>query len=480
MFSKFSEEARKVLIQMQKEMASLKHPYIGSEHLLLAILKYGNPFDIERLKNYGITYDDFRNELIKVVGTGKISNDFYLYTPLLKSVISLAMACSSEKGKTEVDSSDLLLAIFEEGEGVAVRILIGMDVDIEALYDDFSTSVVKQKKKAKLLIDSFGVDLVSKALNNELDPVVGRDEEIKRLSEILSRRTKNNPILIGEAGVGKTAIVEELARMIANNTCCSKLRNMRILSVSMASLVAGTKYRGEFEDRLGKIIQELENHDDIILFIDEIHTLVGAGGAEGAIDASNILKPALARGNIKVIGATTTAEYKEFIKKDKALDRRFQEIYVAEPKLETIKDILIKLRPIYEGFHKVRITDEVIDEIIELSDKYIYDRKMPDKAIDIMDEVSSFVSIKNYKGSNALNDLAENIVKIKNLKNNAILKNDFKQAYGFRQQELKLESEKNKMEVDMRQLKKYVMAVKGVENLFLSYLLDLLVSGKLC
>ncbi len=448
MFSKFNEEARKVLVQMQKEMTLLKHPYIGSEHLLLALLKYGQDTDIEKLKEYNITYDSFKKELIKVVGVGKSSNDFYLYTPLLRSVISTATINSSDKGKTYVDSNDLLLAIFEEGEGVALRILIGMGVDIDDLYDEFSNTVVKTKKKTKLMIDSFGVDLVEKARNGELDPVVGRDEEIRRVCEILSRRTKNNPLLIGEAGVGKTAVVEEVARSIANHSCCYKLRNTRIISVSMASLVAGTKYRGEFEERLGKIIQELESHDDIILFIDEIHTLVGAGGAEGAIDASNILKPALARAKIKIIGATTVAEYKEFIKKDKALDRRFQEIFIEEPKLSTTRDILFKLRPVYEAYHKVKISDSIIDEIIKLSDAYIYDRKMPDKAIDIMDEVSSFVSIKNYKNHNVLGDLSNDILKVKELKNSAILDNDFKNAFLYRQEELKLESKKNKLEVD--------------------------------
>ena len=306
MFSKYDEEAKKVLVNMQKEMVSLKHPYIGSEHLLLSLLKYGNKDIVNKFKDVGVTYDVFRNELIKVVGIGKSNNDFYIYTPLLRSILEAANIDSSDKGKKQVDTSDLFLALFEEGEGVAIRILLGMDVDVDSLYDDFYVS--KKTKNVKLSVETFGIDLNKKCSSGEIDPVVGRDKEISRLLEILSRRTKNNPLLLGDAGVGKTAIVEELARRLETSNVPSKLIGKRIISVSMASLVAGTKYRGEFEERLEKIIRELEENDDVILFIDEIHTLVGAGGAEGAIDASNILKPALARGKIKVIGATTTSE----------------------------------------------------------------------------------------------------------------------------------------------------------------------------
>lgn len=444
MFSKYDEEAKKVLVNMQKEMVSLKHPYIGSEHLLLSLLKYGNKDIVNKFKDAGVTYDVFRNELIKVVGIGKSNNDFYLYTPLLRSILESANIDSSDKGKKQVDTSDLFLALFEEGEGVAIRILLGMDVDVDSLYDDFYVS--KKTKNMKLSVETFGIDLNKKCSNGEIDPVVGRDREISRLLEILSRRTKNNPLLLGDAGVGKTAIVEELARRLETSNFPSKLIGKRIISVSMSSLVAGTKYRGEFEERLEKIIRELEDNDDVILFIDEIHTLVGAGGAEGAIDASNILKPALARGKIKVIGATTTSEYKEFIESDKALSRRFQTVVVEEPSLDETINILKKLRPIYENYHKVKISDDVISEIVSLSDRYIYDRKMPDKAIDVMDEVCSRTSVSLYKSDN-MNEIIDKLFEVKNLKNESIMNNNFNEAFLYKKTEMILEDKKNKIEL---------------------------------
>ena len=444
MFSKYDEEAKKVLVNMQKEMVSLKHPYIGSEHLLLSLLKYGNKDIVNKFKDVGVTYDVFRNELIKVVGIGKSNNDFYLYTPLLRSILESANIDSSDKGKKQVDTSDLFLALFEEGEGVAIRILLGMDVDVDSLYDDFYVS--RKTKNVKLSVETFGIDLNKKCSNGEIDPVVGRDREISRLLEILSRRTKNNPLLLGDAGVGKTAIVEELARRLETSNVPSKLIGKRIISVSMASLVAGTKYRGEFEERLEKIISELEDNDDVILFIDEIHTLVGAGGAEGAIDASNILKPALARGKIKVIGATTTSEYKEFIESDRALSRRFQTVVVEEPSLDETINILKKLRPIYENYHKVKISDDVISEIVSLSDRYIYDRKMPDKAIDVMDEVCSRTSVSLYKSDN-MNEIIDKLSEVKNLKNESIMNNNFNEAFLYKKTEMILEDKKNKIEL---------------------------------
>ena len=444
MFSKYDEEAKKVLVNMQKEMVSLKHPYIGSEHLLLSLLKYGNKDIVNKFKDAGVTYDVFRNELIKVVGIGKSNNDFYLYTPLLRSILESANIDSSDKGKKQVDTSDLFLALFEEGEGVAIRILLGMDVDVDSLYDDFYVS--RKTKNVKLSVETFGIDLNKKCSNGEIDPVVGRDREISRLLEILSRRTKNNSLLLGDAGVGKTAIVEELARRLETSNVPSKLIGKRIISVSMASLVAGTKYRGEFEERLEKIISELEDNDDVILFIDEIHTLVGAGGAEGAIDASNILKPALARGKIKVIGATTTSEYKEFIESDRALSRRFQTVVVEEPSLDETINILKKLRPIYENYHKVKISDDVISEIVSLSDRYIYDRKMPDKAIDVMDEVCSRTSVSLYKSDN-MNEIIDKLSEVKNLKNESIMNNNFNEAFLYKKTEMILEDKKNKIEL---------------------------------
>jgi len=445
MFSKYDESARKVLVNMQKEMTNLKHPYIGSEHLFLSLLKYGDVEYLSKLKNMGITYETFKKELIRTVGIGKSSNDFYLYTPLLRNILENASMNSNDKGKDLVDTTDLFLALFEEGEGVAIRILIGMDIDIDSLYEDVYTS--KKSKTSKLMVDSFGIDLNKKSKKGEIDPVIGRDKEIVRLIEILSRRSKNNPLLLGDAGVGKTAIVEELARKLENGDVPSGLIGKRIVSVSMASLVAGTKYRGEFEERIEKIISELEDNSDVILFVDEIHTLVGAGGAEGAIDASNILKPALARGKVRIIGATTMTEYKEFIESDKALSRRFQKIIIKEPSLEDTINILKELRPIYENYHMVKISDEVINKIVHLSNKYIYDRKFPDKAIDIMDEVCSRVSVSSFSKNN-ISNLNTKLIELKKLKNDSIINNKFEEAFLYKKTEMILESKKNKMELN--------------------------------
>ncbi len=445
MFSKFDEDAKKVLENMKKEMQELHHPYIGSEHLFLSILKYGNTSNVKKVLKY-ITYDKFKDELIKVVGIGNSNNSFYLYTPLLRNILEEASLEASENNNTLVSVDDLLFALFDEGEGVAIRILLGMNIDIDDIYDSLSSpsSLVKNTKLSTL---NFGICLNDKYKNGEIDPVIGREEETNRVIEILSRRTKNNPLLIGEAGVGKTAIVENLAMLIEERKVPDTLLDKKIISVSMANLVAGTKYRGEFEERVGKMLKELEDNPNIILFIDEIHTLVGAGGAEGAIDASNIFKPALARGKIKVIGATTTAEFKKFIEEDRALCRRFQMVDIGEPTLDVVKDILFKLRPIYEDFHKVRIPDEVIDNILYLTNKYIYDRKMPDKAIDVLDEACSFAKVSNISNGFNIEKLNSEIVKVKNMKNNSILSNKFDDAYKYRKKEMLLENKKSKYEL---------------------------------
>lgn len=445
MFSKFDEEAKKVLNNMKEEMQELHHPYIGSEHLFLSILKYGNTPNVKKVLKY-ITYDKFKDELIRVVGIGNSNNNFYLYTPLLRNILEDASMEGDSLNKSLVGVDELLFALFDEGEGVAIRILLGMNIDVDDIYDSLSATPCNGKN-TKLSILTYGVLLNDKYKNGEIDPVIGRDEETNRVIEILCRRTKNNPLLIGDAGVGKTAIVENLARLIEERKVPSSLFNKKIVSVSMASLVAGTKYRGEFEERIGKLLSELEENSDIILFIDEIHTLVGAGGAEGAIDASNIFKPALARGKIKVIGATTTDEYKKFIEEDKALCRRFQTVNIKEPNLEVVRDILVRLRSIYEDFHKVRISDEVIDNILYLSNKYIYDRKMPDKAIDVLDEVCSLTRVSNNESFSDIDKLNTELSMVKLKKNDSILLNKFDDAYKYKKQEMILENKKSKYEL---------------------------------
>lgn len=447
MFSKFTEEARKVLIEAKREMSELKHPYVGSEHLLLAILKNKNSNLSKKLKEYNLDYNRFKKEIINIIGVGTNTTEWYLYTPLLKKVIEDAMMESKDQN-SDVTVELLFAALIQEGEGIAIRVMLSMDIDLDKMLEEFNkkNSNKKIKNKKKLMIDEFGYDMNKKARDNEIDPVIGRDDEIERLIEVLCRRTKNNPLLIGEAGVGKTAIVEELSRRIVLGNVPTQLKGKRIVSLSMASLVAGTKYRGEFEERVTKILKELESDNKVIIFIDEIHTLVGAGGAEGAIDASNILKPILARGKIKIIGATTVEEYKKYIEDDRALARRFQTIMVEEPDTIKTKEILYKLRPIYEEYHNVIIKDEIIDTIVELSNKYIYNRKQPDKAIDILDEVSSKVSIAKDKSINHLKVLKEELEKVIENKNKSIIEQDFATASLLRKKEYSIESKINKFE----------------------------------
>lgn len=446
MFSKFSEEAQKTLLLAKEEMMKLKHPYVGSEHLFLAILSNPKLTITNRLNHYKIDYESFRNEIKKVIGVGSRSNTWFLYTPLLKRIIENAIFDVKERGEKQVTVEQLLLSLLEEGDGVAIRILIGMGVDIDSIYNEFSNklSVKKNKKDKKLLVHEYAVNFNKRVLANEIDPVVCRDEEVSRLIEILSRRTKNNPLLIGEAGVGKTAIVEELARRIVCGDVPKFLQNKKILSVSIASLVAGTKYRGEFEERINKILKEVESDGSIILFIDEIHTIVGAGGAEGAIDASNILKPSLARGKIRIIGATTISEYHTSIERDKALDRRFQKIEIQEPTNDHTMKILLSLRPLYEDYHNVTICDDVLQYIVELTDRYICNQKNPDKSIDIMDEVCAKASLNISKEELVRKELHQKLKDTIKRKNEAVINQDFKKATDLKTEQCKLEDKINR------------------------------------
>lgn len=443
MFGQFTEEARKILVNAKKEMMELKHPYVGSEHLLLAILKSKNNVS-NKLKNYNLDYDKFKNKVIEILGVGSKQSEWFLYTPLLKRIMENSMLDCKEKS-SEVSVESLFSNILEEGEGVAIRILLSLNVDLDKLYNEFSYKIYKPKKK-KLLLEELGTDLTN---NIDNDPVVGRDEEIKRIIEILSRKNKNNPLLIGEAGVGKTAIVEELSRMISLGDVPNNLKTKRIISLDMATLVAGTKYRGEFEERVRKILKEVEEDDNIILFIDEIHTLVGAGGAEGAIDASNIFKPALARNKLRCIGATTILEYKKFIENDKALERRFQKINIDAPNKETVKQILFKLKPIYEKYHNVILSESIIDNIINLSDKYIFDHNQPDKSIDVLDDVCAKVSLKESNELKKYKKLNKQLQSIIKSKNDAVNSDDFKKASNLKEEEFTLMDQINNLELKL-------------------------------
>lgn len=451
MFGNFTEEARQILINAKSEMKELRHPYVGSEHLLLAILKEENAI-AKKLKDYHLDYETFKNELLDIVGVGREESHWFLYTPLLKRVMENAIIDSKENNNGTVTVEHLFASLLEEGEGVAIRILLGMNVDIDELYSEFAyklTTNAKHKKSKKMLLEELGTDLTNEALKGNLDPVIGRDEEIKRVLEILSRRTKNNPLLIGEAGVGKTAIVEELSRKIASGEVPPSLKNKRIISLDMATMVAGTKYRGEFEERMRKVLKEIEDSDDIILFIDEIHTLVGAGGAEGAIDASNIFKPALSRGKLRLIGATTTEEYKKFIEADGALDRRFQSISIDIPNIKVVKSILLKLKGIYEQYHLVKISESMIDLIITYSEKYIHNRNQPDKAIDVLDEVCAKVSLKESKELKRYHELNKELQMIIKEKNEAIVENEFKKASKWKEKENELMNTLNELELEL-------------------------------
>ena len=449
MIGNFDEEAQNVLLNAKKEMIELGHPYIGTEHLLLSILNSDSNIS-NRLLSYNLNYVNFKDELCRVVGVTDKKAEFFLYTPLLRKIIENSIIDSRENNGGEVTLEHLFFAMLEEGEGIAIRVLIGMGIDLESLYDDFSFSLIKKckkNKKKKLMLYDLGVDITLDAREGKLDPVFGREKEVKRVMEILCRRTKNNPILIGAAGVGKTAIVEELSRLIASKDVPSSLIDKKIISIDMASMVAGTKYRGEFEERMKKIIKEIEDNSEIILFIDEIHTLVGAGGAEGAIDASNILKPALARGKIRCIGATTTDEYKKFIEKDSALERRFQKVFIDEPSVEETKNIIIKIKSIYEKYHNVIISDDVINSIINLSEKYIFDRNRPDKEIDVLDEVCSMVSIKENENVDKVKKIRKEIFKLSQEKNSYIIDNNIDKAFDLRKKETKLSSVINELEM---------------------------------
>lgn len=467
MLGNFSEEAQIVLNNAKEEMRDLKHPYVGTEHLILAILKEKNIVS-DKLNTYGINYDSFKKEIVNIIGRGTKETELFLYTPLLKKIIENAIIDSKDNSNGEVDTENLFSSLLEEGEGIAIRIFIKMEVNMDDLYESFilkRNKKLKNKRNKKLLIEELGVNLTDKAKNNELDPAIGREKEVSRLLEILCRRTKNNPILIGDPGVGKTAIVEGLCNLIIANKVPDTLKNKKVISLDMASAVAGTKYRGEFEERIKKVLKEIEEDENIILFIDEIHTLVGAGGAEGAIDASNILKPALARGKIKCIGATTISEYKKFIEKDGALERRFQKIIVESPSKEETKEILLKLRPIYEKYHKVKISNFVIDEILKLTEKYIYDRNEPDKSIDVLDEVCSKVRISNINIKSELDVLSERLKELNKIKNDYIIENNLAKAYEYRKEEKEILSKINKLQLETKEVNKYKeVTVEDVAN----------------
>ncbi len=399
MFNNFGFNGSKILKNAEIERNMLHHPYVGSEHLVLAILKSDSSLCL-KLKEYGLNYELFRKELINIVGIPKKNIDANLYTPLLKRVLASALSDAKENNKGIVSDIHLFLALLDEGEGIAIRIMLGMGINLDSLYDELK---IKPQINAKQKLELYNVGTVLNLKVDMKEKVIGRDKEIDNVIEVLLRKKKSNPILIGPAGVGKTAIVEELARRINRREVPPMLDDAEIVELPMGDLVSGTKYRGEFEERLTKIIREVIQNKNIILFIDEVHAMVNAGGAEGAINASDILKPYLARGEIRVIGATTTQEYEKYIHKDKALDRRFERVLINEPNLDETKNILMGLKDEYAKHHGIDITDENICDIVNLGNKYLFSKKNPDKTLDLLDSICAHVKRKSITKKEVIN-----------------------------------------------------------------------------
>ena len=476
MKSDFESEVRELLKISEKEMLSLNHPYVGSEHFLLAVLKSDSKTR-EILNDYDLTYDNFKSRLIKAVGKSYKKSDITLYTPLLKRIISSAIDDAREN-KTKVKTEYLILEMLEEGEGVAIRILLNMGIDLEGLYTRLNN---KNKNKSDMYIYNIG-----KVLENVNTHVYKREKEVREVIEVLLRKNKNNPLLVGEAGVGKTSIAEAVATLIKEERVPEELLGYQVIELDTGSLIAGTRYRGDFEERLNKVIKEIINTKNIILFIDEIHTLVNCGGAEGAIDAANILKPYLAKGEIKIIGATTYREYKNTIYKDKALDRRFEIIKVEEPSIKDTEYILQKIKGEYEKHHNVVISDKNIKDIVKYADKYIFNKYNPDKSIDILDLVCAHVKFKRPSNKNILtelekkkekllnkakyNDVIELELKIKDLKENTnkiqITKEDILKVIEYKTNIPVLDSFNKKLNDLPKVLKKHIYGQdKAIEEI---------------
>lgn len=458
MFNNFGVHIAGILKKAEEERYELRHPYVGTEHLLLSILN--NDEEIANyLKDYGLTYDKFRKELNIIVGNASNSSELNLYTPLLKRVINNALDNAKENNNGIVTAKHLILSILEEGEGIAIRLLITMGIDIDNIYENLNKNNKLNTKKLELY--ETGI-LLNESIDYE-ECVVGRDKEIDLIIETLLRKKKNNPILIGDAGVGKTAIVEELVRRIERKEVPENLYNTKIVSLEMGSLVSGTKYRGEFEEKLTKIIKELEQNSNIILFIDEIHSMVNAGGAEGAITAGDIFKPALARGKIKCIGATTTQEYQKFFSGDKALMRRFETINVDEPTKEETKEILLKVKREYERHHNVSIEDSIVDKIIYYTDKFIVNKKNPDKAIDFLDSVCSKVKTSNNYNLEK-KKLYQKLDALKKEKEVSIKNNNYDQALNIYSEELEVNKKIKKFNISKKQKIKEEDIICVLEN----------------
>ncbi|CCC57819.1 MULTISPECIES: ATP-dependent Clp protease ATP-binding subunit [Caloramator] len=482
MFNGFTERSQRVLQLAAEEAKRLNHNYIGTEHLLLGIIREGGQAS-KVLKDLGIDDEKIRNLIIEIEGKGEEFFNFHEIplTPRTKRIIELARNEARNLNHNFVAPEHMMLALLREGEGVAIAILAKLGIDIVKARNEILNSLnvgelgqgfkgkpgpgTRHRQTNTPTLDQYGRDLTELAREGKLDPVIGRENETERVIEILSRRTKNNPCLIGEPGVGKTAIAEGLAQRIVEGNVPEILKNKRVVTLDLSGMVAGSKYRGEFEERIKRVMDEIRRAGNIILFIDEIHTLVGAGAAEGAIDASNILKPALARGEIQVIGATTIDEYRKYIEKDSALERRFQPVQVGEPSTEESILILKGLRDKYEAHHKVKITDEALEAAVNLSHRYITDRFLPDKAIDLMDEAAAKVRLKNLTAPPDVKNLEEELEKVRKEKEEAINTQEFEKAAKLRDRENEIKNELERIKKDWQNQKDSEVPVVTVEDI---------------
>ena len=483
MFERFTERARQVVVLAQEEARTLKHNYIGTEHILLGLLREEEGLAARVLESLDITVERVRAQVVRIVGSGEeVTSGQIPFTPRAKKVLELALREALSLGHNYIGTEHILLGLVRENEGVAARILLDFDADSEKIRNEVirmlsgpggrrqgstsggSSSSGEGKKSSKLL-DQFGRNLTKLAADGKLDPVIGRETEIERIMQILSRRTKNNPVLLGEPGVGKTAVVEGLAARITNGEVPELLRNKQIYTLDLAALVAGSKYRGEFEERLKKVMKEITQRGDIILFIDELHNLVGAGAAEGAIDAASILKPALARGELQTIGATTLDEYRKYLERDSALERRFQQIKVDPPSIDQTVQILEGLRERYEQHHKVNISDEALRASADLADRYISERFLPDKAIDLIDEAASRLRIRSMSQPPVYRDLEEEIEETRRSKEASIEAQEFEKAANLRDKERQLSAKKRELEEEWSSGEEGTRPVVGEEEI---------------
>jgi ATP-dependent Clp protease ATP-binding subunit ClpC len=465
MFERFTDRARRVVVLAQEEARMLNHNYIGTEHILLGLIHEGEGVAAKALESLGISLEAVRQQVEEIIGQGQQAPSGHIpFTPRAKKVLELSLREALQLGHNYIGTEHILLGLIREGEGVAAQVLVKLGADLNRVRQQViqllhgyqgkepasSGAPSESAPSTSLVLDQFGRNLTQAAREGKLDPVIGREKEIERVMQVLSRRTKNNPVLVGEPGVGKTAVVEGLAQKIVKGEVPETLKDKQLYTLDLGALVAGSRYRGDFEERLKKVLKEIRTRGDIILFIDELHTLVGAGAAEGAIDAASILKPMLARGELQTIGATTLDEYRKHLEKDAALERRFQPIQVAEPTISHTIEILKGLRDRYEAHHRVSITDGALVAAAQLADRYISDRFLPDKAIDLIDEAGSRMRIRRMTAPPDLREYDEKIAQVRRDKESAIDSQDFEKAAALRDKEKQLIAAKDAREKEWK------------------------------